>query len=100
MKKLFLQKQPDDIIQSAVQRARRANHELNKIQGLEKAGLSSSTPHDPHITKVLNKPVPSGPATQMQNSSILSMSVRFTLILKVDYISQQNLNQIYYQWCS
>ena len=26
--------------------------------------------------------------------------VRFTLILELDYVSQKNLNQIYYQWCS
>ena len=52
VKKLYLQKQPDDVIWSVVQRARMANHELNKIQQLEKAGLSSSTPHNPHIAKV------------------------------------------------
>ena len=51
-----------------------ANHELDKIHRLEKAGLSSSTPHDPHIVKVLNKPVPLGPARQGQNPSILSTS--------------------------
>ena len=67
--KLFPQKQPDDIIWAAVQRARMANHELNKIQQLEKAGLSSSTPHDLYIVRVLNRPVPTGPATQTQNSS-------------------------------
>ena len=32
VKKLYLQKQPDDVIQSAVQRARMTNHELDKIQ--------------------------------------------------------------------
>ena len=32
VKKLFLQKQPDNVIQSAIQRARMANHELIKIQ--------------------------------------------------------------------
>ena len=74
VKKLYLQKQTDNIFRSAVQRARMANHKLNKIQQLEKAGLSSSTPHDPHIARVLNRPVPTGPATQTQNSSVLSMS--------------------------
>ena len=76
MKRLYLQKQPDDVIQSAIQRDRMANHELNKIQQLEKAGLVSSTPDDPHIMKVLNKPVPTAPATQTQNSSILSTGVK------------------------
>ena len=78
VKKLYLQKQPDDIIYSTIQRARMANHELNKIQRWEKAGLSNSTPHDPHIVKVLNKLVPTGPATQTQNSSILSTGVKTT----------------------
>ena len=78
MKRLYLQKQPDDVIRSAIQRARMANHELNKIQWLEKAGLVSSTPDDPHIMKVLNKPVPTAPATQTQNSSILSTGVKTT----------------------
>ena len=32
VKKLYLQKQPDDKIQAAIQRARMTNHELNKIQ--------------------------------------------------------------------
>ena len=75
MKRLYLQKQPDNVIQSAVQRARTANHELNKIQQLEKAGLVS-TPDDPHIAKVLNKPVPTAPVTQTQYSSILSAGVK------------------------
>ena len=78
VKRLYLQKQPDNVIWSAVQRAKMANHELNKIQQLEKAGLVSSTPDDPHIAKVLNKPVPTAPATQTQNSSILSTGVKTT----------------------
>ena len=41
----------------------------DKIQQLEKAGLSSSTPHNPHIVKVLNRLVPIGQVTQTQNSS-------------------------------
>ena len=48
MKNLYLQKQLDNVIWSAVQRARMVNHELNKIQQLEIAGLSSSTPNDSH----------------------------------------------------
>ena len=32
VKKLYLQKELDDKIQSAIQRARTVNHELNKIQ--------------------------------------------------------------------
>ena len=44
VKKLYLQKELDDVIWSAIQRARMTNHELNKIQQLEKARLSSSTP--------------------------------------------------------
>ena len=64
VKRLYLQKQLDDVMQSAVQRVRMANYELNKIQRLEKAGLVSSTPDDPHIVKVLNKPVPTAPVTQ------------------------------------
>ena len=63
MKKLYLQKQPDDVIWSAIQRARMANHKLNKIQQLEKAALSSSTHHNPHIVKGLNRPVPIGHVT-------------------------------------
>ena len=69
VKKLYPQKQLDDVIQSAIQRARTANHELNKIQWLEKARFSSSMPHDSHIVRVLKKPVPMGLATQTQNSS-------------------------------
>ena len=71
VKKLYLQKQKHDVIQSAVQRARMANHKLNKIQWLEKAGLLTSTLHDPHITKVLNRWMPTGHATATQNSSAL-----------------------------
>ena len=69
VKKLYLQKQLDDVIQSAIQGAQTANHELNKSQQLEKAGLSSSTPHNAHIAKVRNRQVPIGRATQTQNSS-------------------------------
>ena len=64
VKKLYLQKQLDDVIQSAIQGAQTANHELNKIQQLEKAGLSSSTPDNPHIVRVLNRLMPIGCATQ------------------------------------
>ena len=69
VKKIYLQKQLDDVIQSAVQITRMVNHELNKIQQLEKAGLSSSTPNNPHIVMVLKRPVPIGQATQTQHSS-------------------------------
>ena len=51
-----------------------ANHELNKIQQLERAGLSSSTPNDPHIVRVLNRPVPIGWTTQTQNSSSVQLA--------------------------
>ena len=74
VKKLYLQKQPDDVIQAAIQRARTANYELNKIQQLEKAGLSSSTPDNPHIVRVLNRLMPIGCATQTQDSSAVQLT--------------------------
>ena len=74
VKKLYLKKQPEDIIQAAIHKARMSNHELNKIQRLEKAGLSSSTPHNLHIVRVINRLVPTGPETQTQNSSAIQLS--------------------------
>ena len=74
MKKLYLQKQLDDVIWSAVQRARIVIYELNKIQQLENTGLSSSTLNGPHIARILNSPVPIGCAAQTQNSSTVHSS--------------------------
>ena len=34
---------------------RAAKYELNKIQGLEAAGLTSSSPNDPQYAKVMNR---------------------------------------------
>ena len=59
-------KQTDNVIWSAVQRARTVNHELNKILWLENTGLSSSTLNDPHIVRVLNRQVPSA----LQSTSV------------------------------
>ena len=64
MKKLYLQKELDDEIWSAIQRARMVNHELNKIQQIKAAGLSNSTPNAPHTPRVLNRPVPIGHIAQ------------------------------------
>ena len=50
-----------------------ANHELNKIQQLENAGLSSSTPNDPHIARVVDRPVPIRHTTQTQNSCVVQL---------------------------
>ena len=66
-------KQPDHVIQSAIQRARTANHKLNKIQWLEKAGLFGSTLNDPHIARVLNRPIPIGCAAPTQNSNAMQL---------------------------
>ena len=75
MKKLSLQKEPDDEIQSPIQRARMVNHELNKIQQRDAAGLSNSTPNDPHTARVLNTPVPIGHTAQrLTPSTVKSMS--------------------------
>ena len=51
-----------------------ANHELDKIQWLEKSGLSSSNPHDLHIKRVLNRPVPTEPAIQTLNSGAVRLT--------------------------
>ena len=58
-------------IQPFKELCRTANHELNKIQQLKKAGLSSSTPHNLHIVRVLNRPMPIGCAVLTQNSSAM-----------------------------
>ena len=34
-----------------------ANHELNELQRLEAAGLSRSTPNDPHMVRVYDRKV-------------------------------------------
>ena len=51
----YLQGKEPEKIQAATLRMRVAKYELNKIQRLEVAGLTRSSPNDPHYVKVLNR---------------------------------------------
>ena len=50
----YLQEKEPEKIQAATLRMRVVKYELNKIQRLEAAGLTSSSPNDPHYAKVLH----------------------------------------------
>ena len=57
LKKSYLQKDPPHKIQAAIQRARMANHELNKIQWFQ--AVEFPTVHPTALTaKVSNRPMP------------------------------------------
>ena len=58
----YLQGKQPEKIQAATLRTRAAKYELNKIKRLKAAGLTSSSPNDPHYVKVLNggNPIPDG----------------------------------------
>ena len=51
----YLQGKEPEKIQAATLKTRAAKYELNKIQQLEVAGLTSSSPKDAYYAKVLNK---------------------------------------------
>ena len=51
----YLQGKEPENIQAATLRMRVAKYELNKIQRLEVAGLTSSSPNDLHYVKVMNR---------------------------------------------
>ena len=51
----YLQEKEPEKIQAATLRVRAAKYELNKIQRLEVAGLTSSSPKDPYYAKILNR---------------------------------------------
>ena len=51
----YLQGKEPEKIQAATLRTRVAKYELNKIQQLEAAGLTSSSPNDPHYARVMNR---------------------------------------------
>ena len=54
----YLQGKEPEKIQAATLRTRAAKYELNKIQRLEAAGLTSSSPNDPHYVRVMNRGKP------------------------------------------
>ena len=51
----YLQGKEPEKIQAATLRTRAVKYELNKIQRLEAAGLTSSSPNDPHYARVMNR---------------------------------------------
>ena len=55
LQRAYLQGKEPEKIQAATLRTRVAKYELNKIQRLEAAGLTSSSPNDPHYVKVMNR---------------------------------------------
>ena len=54
MQNAYLQGKQPEKIQAATLRTRAVKYKLKKIQHLEAAGLTSSSPNDPHYAKVLN----------------------------------------------
>ena len=55
LQRAYLQGKEPEKIQAASLRTRAAKYEQNKIQRLEAAGLTSSSPNDPHYAKVMNR---------------------------------------------
>ena len=55
LQRAYLQGKEPEKIQAANLRTRAAKYELNKIQQLEAAGLTSSSPNDLHHAKVMNR---------------------------------------------
>ena len=67
----YLQGKQPEKIQAATLRTRAVKYELNKIQWLEAAGLTSSSPNDPHYVKVLNR---GNPITDKRSAPVNSHS--------------------------
>ena len=55
LQRAYLQGKESEKIQAATLRTRAVKYELNKIQRLEAAGLTSSSPNDPHYARVMNR---------------------------------------------
>ena len=97
LQEAYLQKKEPDKIQAATHRARVANYELKKIQQLEAAGLTSSSPNNPHYMKVLNRwnpitDVRPAPAGQTLASTI-------NVLRLCPYINQSWISNVSDDWC-
>ena len=59
---------------------RATKYELNKIKRLKAAGLTSSSPNDPHYVKVLNKgnPIPDGKSALAGQTLAYTVNARCT----------------------
>ena len=70
----YLQGKEPEKIQAATLRTRAAKYELNKIQRLEAAGLTSSSPNNPHYARVMNRGNPITDKRSAQEEQTLAYS--------------------------
>ena len=68
----YLQGKEHEKIQAATLRMRAGKYELNKIQQLEAAGLTSSSPNDPHYARVMNRGNPLADKRSAQEEQTLA----------------------------
>ena len=89
----YLQGKQPEKIQAATLRMRGAKYELNKIQRLEAAGLTSSSPNDPHCVKVLNRKNPITDKTSAPAGQTLAYTINARCTPKPpDKLRQVNMN--------
>ena len=89
----YLQGKEPEKIQAATLRTRAAKYELNKIQRLEAAGLTSSSPNNPHYARVMNRGNPITDKRSAHEEQTLAYNLNARRIRKPpDKVRQENTN--------
>ena len=89
----YLQGKEPEKIQAATLRMRAAKYELNKIQRLEAAGLTSSSPNNPHYARVMKRGNPITDNRCAHEEQTLAYNSDARRIRKPpDKVRQENIN--------
>ena len=93
LQRAYLQGKEPEKIQAATLRTRAAKYELNKIQQLEAAGLTSSSPNDPHYVRVMNRGNPIADKRSAHEEQTLAYNSNARRMKKpLDKVQQVNTN--------